>query len=133
LEQNPHMTLAELASTIGKSLSAVERACSRLVREDKLRFIGPRKNGYWEKVNMKLTETIAEGKTPVETPVEMAAKTPVKILSALEQNPRMTLTELASIIGKSLSAVERACARLVHEGKLRFVGPRKGGHWEILK
>jgi ATP-dependent DNA helicase RecG len=45
----------------------------------------------------------------------------------------MTLAELAAKIGKSLRAVERATARLVKEGKLRFVGPRKGGRWEVLK
>lgn len=35
------------------------------------------------------------------------------------------------MIGKSLSAVKRASAKLVREGRLRYVGPRKGGHWEI--
>ena len=67
-------------------------------------------------------------KTPVETPV----KTPVKILDYLRKNPNDTLADVASAIGKSLSAVERASSKLVKEGKLRFVGPAKGGHWEVL-
>ena len=69
----------------------------------------------------------SSGKTPVETPV----KTPVQILAALEANPELTLAALALSIGKSLSAVERATAKLVKEGKVRFVGPRKGGHWKV--
>jgi len=61
-----------------------------------------------------------------------AVKTPVKILDYLRKNPNDTLADVASAIGKSLSAVERASSKLVKEGKLRFVGPAKGGHWEVL-
>jgi len=31
----------------------------------------------------------------------------------------------------SLSTVERATSKLVNEGTLRRVGPKKGGFWEI--
>ena len=44
----------------------------------------------------------------------------------------MTLAEVAAQIGKSVSAVERASAKLVTEGQLKYVGPKKGGHWEVL-
>ena len=73
------------------------------------------------------------GKTRVKTPVKTRVKTPEQILSALAASPELTLAALALSIGKSLSAVERATAKLVKEGKVRFVGPRKGGHWEVLK
>src|SRR5471032_900373 len=68
------------------------------------------------------------GKTPVETPV----KTPIAVLQSLAANPTKTLAEVAAETGKSLSAVERASAKLVKDGKLKYVGPKKGGHWEIL-
>jgi len=44
----------------------------------------------------------------------------------------MTLAKVAETIGKSRSAGERASATLVKAGKLRYVGPRKGGHWEVV-
>lgn len=80
-------------------------------------------------------------KTSVETPVETAVKTtvktavktPVKILRLLEANPSLTLAEVAAEIELSLRAVELASSKLVKEGRLRHVGPQKGGHWEILK
>ena len=72
-------------------------------------------------------------KTRVETPVEKRAETPDRILAALAGNPDMTLAQVANAIGKSSSAVERAAAKLVGQGRLRFVGPRKGGRWEVLK
>jgi ATP-dependent DNA helicase RecG len=72
------------------------------------------------------------GKTPVETPVKTPVKTPARILELFAARPGMTLAEVAETIGKSQSAVERASAKLVKVGKLRYVGPRKGGHWEVI-
>lgn len=71
--------------------------------------------------------------TPVKTLVKTLVKTPERILEVLGTNPRLTLAEIAGMIGKSLSAVERASSKLVREGRLRYVGPRKGGHWQILR
>ena len=68
-------------------------------------------------------------KTPVKTPV----KTPELVLMTLQENPYMTLAEVAEAIGKSVSAVERASAKLVKAGKLKYVGPQKGGHWEVIE
>ena len=76
---------------------------------------------------------IAASRKPVETPVKARVKTPEQILAALNTRPDLTLAELASSIGKSLSAIERATAKLVKEKKLRFVGPKKGGRWDVLK
>jgi len=45
----------------------------------------------------------------------------------------MTLAEVGEEIGKTPRTVERAAAKLVREGKLRYVGSRKGGSWETLK
>lgn len=72
-------------------------------------------------------------KTTVETRVETRGKTRGKILDYLLANQNASLAEVAAAVEKSLSAVERASSKLVKEGKLRFIGPRKGGHWEVLK
>jgi len=71
------------------------------------------------------------------TIIEKSQKTPVKtpemILKTLKMNPHLTLIEVANIIGKSSSAVERASAKLVKTGRIKYVGPQKGGHWEVLE
>jgi ATP-dependent DNA helicase RecG len=64
----------------------------------------------------------------LETPV----KTPEVILQYLADSPSMTLAEVATRMGKSLSAVQRASAKLVKDGKLKYIGPQKGGYWEVL-
>jgi ATP-dependent DNA helicase RecG len=78
-----------------------------------------------------LAETRAEARA--ETPVKTRVKTPERILEQFRNNPQLALADVAKAIGKSTSAVERACAKLVQQGILKHVGPRKGGHWEVLK
>ena len=76
--------------------------------------------------------SISQEKTLVEMKVEMRAKTPEAVLALLAVEPNLTLKEVALRIGKSTSTVERAASVLVKAGRLRFVGPRKGGHWEMI-
>ncbi len=75
----------------------------------------------------------AKEKMTVETTVETTVKTPEKILQLLKRNPELTLAQVAETIGKSRRAVERAVAKLQEEARIRYVGPKKGGHWEVLK
>lgn len=70
-------------------------------------------------------------KTQVKTPVETQVKTPDAILMTLKNDPSLTLAEVAHRIGKSVSAVERAAKKLGDQGKLKYIGPQKGGHWEV--
>lgn len=69
----------------------------------------------------------------MKAPVETRVKTPEMILRVLADNPSLSLAEVAAEIVKSVSAVERASSKLVKEGRLKRVGPAKGGHWEVLK
>ncbi len=62
-----------------------------------------------------------------------SVKTSVKILELLAANPAMTMAEIASIVGKTVRAIEMASSKLIKEGKLRRIGPDKGGHWEVVK
>ena len=70
--------------------------------------------------------------TRVETPVETKLKTPDIILDILSAHPNMTLSELAKKIGRAVSTVERAASKLVREGRLRRIGPKKVGYWKVI-
>ena len=78
-------------------------------------------------------ETVKTSVETARTSVETSVKTPARVVELLRANPQMTLAEVAKAIGKTLRTVERTTAKLVDEGRLRYVGPRKGGHWETLK
>jgi predicted HTH transcriptional regulator len=69
----------------------------------------------------------------VETAVEKRASTPESILMALSEHPDWTLKQVSQKIDRSIRVVETAASQLVADGKLRHVGPKKGGHWEVLE
>ena len=79
-----------------------------------------------------LEEAIAsEEKMRVEMRVETRVKTPEKILAVLQSHPEYTLVEVAEHIGRSVSTVERAVAKLKQQGKLAYHGSKKEGYWQV--
>jgi predicted HTH transcriptional regulator len=54
------------------------------------------------------------------------------ILSLLGKQPSLTERAMAVALEKSFSTVARTVRKLREEGRLRHVGPKKGGHWEIM-
>lgn len=56
-----------------------------------------------------------------------------KITTLLSENPTLSATTIAKIIGISPKGVEKQLARLKTDGLLRRVGPDKGGYWEVVK
>lgn len=63
----------------------------------------------------------------------MSEKTSEKILYSIRANPEITIAELASIAGVTTRSVERNIKKLQDAGRLRRVGPGKGGHWEVVE
>lgn len=72
-------------------------------------------------------------KTGVETRVETRVKTRDKLLNLLQDTPDISSPDLAEILGISLKGVEWHLSKLSNEGIIRHIGPRKGGHWEVIK
>ncbi len=67
----------------------------------------------------------------MKTPAKTRVKTDDQMLTLLRRRPVLTLAEVAAHLGKSFSAIERAARKLRKAGRLRYVGPQKGGHWEV--
>ncbi|MDU9048960.1 MAG: HTH domain-containing protein [Candidatus Electrothrix sp. Rat3] len=59
-------------------------------------------------------------------------KTTEQILQFLTATPTMTIPELADLLNRSESAVERAIRKLRQTEKLKRIGPAKGGYWQVL-
>ena len=72
-------------------------------------------------------------KTRVKTRVEIRVKNRVKIIELVRKNNKITRQELAEIIGVSIKGIDWNIAKLKEQGKLKRIGPDKGGHWEIDK
>ncbi len=65
----------------------------------------------------------------VEKTVE---KTVEQILMLLRSNPHITQANIASETGLSRRGVEWNLRELKKNGRIRRIGPDKGGHWEVL-
>ena len=101
-----------------RGVEVMVKACSEYgLPEPVLRYEDP---GFW---------VIFSGKTLGKT----LGKTPDMILAALIQDSTLSVPELASRMNKSESAVERAIRKLRETGKLKRIGPAKGGHWQVLE
>ena len=51
------------------------------------------------------------------------------IIDAIRLNPKISLDELASLIGKSKRTIQRI---VKNSDRIKRIGPDKGGHWEIV-
>ncbi len=60
-------------------------------------------------------------------------KSSEKIIELLENNPEITIAEIAEKVSKSTRAVEKQLANLKKQGKIEREGPDKGGKWKVIK
>ena len=64
---------------------------------------------------------------------EMSEKMSEKILWLINDNPEISAKELAYIINRSSRTIERAISKLKEEGRIKRIGPNKGGYWEVIE
>ena len=64
--------------------------------------------------------------------VKSVGKSVGKILKLLGDFPEITRESLAAEVGLSVRGVEKNLAQLKSAGKIRRVGGRKGGRWEVV-
>ncbi len=86
-------------------------------------------------IDESLKEAVEAGQnsqTPGITPGITPGKLPEQILALLRAKPDLSIPELATSLGKSVRAVERAIRKLREGGRLERVGPAKGGLWKVL-
>ena len=72
-------------------------------------------------------------KTTQKTRVKTTQKTVVRILGILSENPCSTRRDLALATGLTEDGVKWHLQHLKAAGRLRRIGPDKGGHWEVVK
>ena len=69
---------------------------------------------------------------PQKGSLKSSLKSSLKIVRIMAEEPGVTIPELAERIGIGERAVKKNIANLQAAGKLRRVGPDKGGHWEVM-
>ena len=56
-----------------------------------------------------------------------------KIVDLLKEEPSISKAHMAEKIGVSWMTVKRDIGKLVDLGLIRYVGPSRGGHWELTE
>jgi ATP-dependent DNA helicase RecG len=69
----------------------------------------------------------------VKSSVKGSVKSSVKILEAIRANKNVSAKEISQTLGISLRGVEKQLSNLKESGRLRRIGPAKGGYWEIVE
>lgn len=65
--------------------------------------------------------------------IEDKEKTTQKIINLMQDNPEISIEEIASLCGITRDGINWQIRKLKQAGKIRRVGPDKGGHWEICE
>jgi ATP-dependent DNA helicase RecG len=60
-------------------------------------------------------------------------KTEDKILEIIKQDDKISYDDMADILEMSRRGIAKQIKKLQEEGRLRRVGPDKGGHWEVTE
>ena len=76
-----------------------------------------------------MEETVKE--TVKGTVEGTSEKTSEKIIKLIENNPEITIDELADHLGRSTRAVEMQLQKLKEHKKIERIGPDKGGYWQL--
>ena len=58
-------------------------------------------------------------------------KSKVEIVRLMVENSAITKQEIAKSLGMSLAGIEKVIQNLKQQGRIRRIGPDKGGHWEV--
>lgn len=70
--------------------------------------------------------------TPISSP-ESSPKTGEQIIDFMRRDASVTTQEIGSALGITKRAVLKQVEKLKEQGRLRRVGPAKGGHWEVME
>ena len=86
--------------------------------------------------NRAASRRSTDGPRPARRPAQAPAPARVSsrdaILKLLRKNPYMSTRDLAEEIGISAKGVEKQLGILKATGRLRRIGPDKGGKWEVV-
>ncbi|MGV8125799.1 MAG: winged helix-turn-helix domain-containing protein [Methanothrix sp.] len=60
-------------------------------------------------------------------------KSSQKIIELMKNDPKITVANLALLIGITERAIKKQIGKLKAQGRIRRIGPDKGGSWEVAE
>ena len=68
-----------------------------------------------------------------KTKVKTKVKTGDLVLDLIKANPSIAREEMAKALNLTIDGIDWNIRKLKNEGKLKRIGPDKGGHWEVVE
>ena len=65
--------------------------------------------------------------------MKSSMKSEDRLLFVLKDNQEISLPKMAEAIGLSVAGVRKVLDKLRAAGRIRRIGPDKGGRWEVVK
>ncbi len=96
-------------------------------------------SGVWTIFRFKYPERVkgqveeAGGQKPNQSAPESAPESALKIMRFLHQNPKATMNAISEELGMSRRWVANNLKKLQEMGKIKRMGPHKGGYWEVME
>ena len=84
------------------------------------------------KVAEKVTINVTEKVNATENVIDASQKTSQKIIDLIKEDPYISTSKMAEIIGVDRRNIARNIKKLQEQGVVRRVGPDKGGFWEVI-
>ena len=86
-----------------------------------------------ERVNVNVTEKVNAIENVTDASQKTSQKTSQKIIDLIKEDPYISTSKMAEIIGVDRRNIARNIKKLQEQGAVRRVGPDKGGFWEIIE
>ena len=86
-----------------------------------------------EKVNVNATEKVNATENVIDASQKTSQKTSQKIIDLIKEDPYISTSKMAEIIGVDRRNIARNIKKLQEQGVVRRVGPDKGGFWEVIQ
>lgn len=110
---------------VGTGIKRIERDCKQNNNHIEFDFSDDFFFSIYTSNNVEIKPVKATPKATPKTTLE-------KLLEILADNPKITREEMAKILGISINGVKQHILNLKRDGKLKRIGGRKIGHWEIV-
>ena len=84
-----------------------------------------------KKIKTGMVNDVGSPKSSLKSSPKSSVKTEDRILDLISQDDAVTTERLGEFLGISKRAVLKQIDKLKKQGRLRRIGPAKGGHWEV--
>ena len=85
-----------------------------------------------ERVDINVTEKVNTTENVTDASQKTSQKTSQKIIDLIKDDPYISTSKMAEIIGVDRRNIARNIKKLQEQGIVRRVGPDKGGFWEVI-